>query len=103
MLQRLRYRKVGDNYVSIGNVKNVNGHEFVVGFSGGDPKTPCTGFIKSAHDDTVKIPLEATSHHKIKIKIKKALSKLGCAFNVEARKKRKQINETQSETTESNS
>lgn len=88
MIKRLRYQQVGENYVSIGTVKNINGHEFVVGYSGLDPKQPCTGFIKSAHDDTVKIPLEASSHHKIKIKLKKALIKLGCQFEQEGRKKR---------------
>jgi len=88
VLKRIRYQKSGDNYLCIGNVKNIDGHEFIAGFSGGDPKATTTGFIKSLGDDTTKILLEATSHHKIKIKIKKALIKLGCQFDREKRKPR---------------
>lgn len=88
MTQRIRYQKVGENYVSIGTIKNIDNHEFIAGFSPVGENGMCAGFVKSAHDDTTKLPLEATSHHKIKIKIKKALIRLGCQFSMEKRKPR---------------
>jgi hypothetical protein len=85
MLKRIRYQKTGDTgYICIGTIKNVDSHEFIAGYSA-DGKI---GFIKSVGDDTTKITLQATSPHKVKIKIKKALIKLGCQFDSEKRKPR---------------
>jgi len=87
--KRIRYVKDSNgNFISQNYVKNDSGHEFRAGFVGGDAKNPTKGFVKSVGDDTTHITLEATSHHKIKIKIKRTLSKLGCTFEKEVRKPR---------------
>lgn len=86
MNKRLRYIKdTAGNSITQNHVKNINGHEFRAGFVAGGK----AGFIKSVGDDTTHIQLTATSPHKIKIKIKKALMKLGCVFEKETRKPRK--------------
>ncbi len=85
MNKRLRYIKdTSGNCITQNHIKNVNGHEFRAGYVSGGK----VGFIKSVGDDTTNIQLTATSPHKIKIKIKKALSKLGCQFEKEVRQPR---------------
>lgn len=58
-------------------------------FLGGDKKSPTSGFVKSIDDDTTHIKIEASSHWKIKIKIKQILVKLGCKFDIEKRQPKK--------------
>ena len=90
MIQRLKYIKdANGNFLTQSIVKTIDKIELRAGFVGGDPKNPTTGFIKSVGDDIVNIQIVASSHWKIKIKIKKALIKLGCQFNTEKRKPRK--------------
>lgn len=85
MNKRLRYIKdVNGNCITSNYVKNDGGAEFRAGFIA-DGKA---GFIKSVGDDTTDIKLTATSAHKIKIKIKRALVRLGCVFEKETRKPR---------------
>ncbi len=92
MIQRLKYIKdVNGNFLTQGIVKTIDRMELRAGFIGGDPKSPTTGFIKSVGNDTINIQLQATSHWKIKIKLKRALIKLGCQFNTEKRKPRKVV------------
>jgi hypothetical protein len=86
MVNRIRYVKDSNgNFISQNYIKNESGHEFRVGFVDG---SPTKGFVKSVGDDTTHITLEATSPHKIKIKIKRTLTKLGCTFAKEVRKPR---------------
>lgn len=85
MNKRIRYVKdqLG-NCITANYIKNDGGAEFRAGFIA-DGKA---GFIKSVGDDTTNIQLSATSPHKIKIKIKRALLRLGCKFEKEQRKPR---------------
>ena len=86
MNKRIRYIKNTDgNSITVNYIKNTDGHEFRAGFIASGK----AGFIKSVGDDTTHIPFTATSPHKIKIKIKRALIKLGCQFETEVRKPRK--------------
>jgi hypothetical protein len=86
MNKRIRYIKdINGNFISQNYIKNEAGVEYRVGFVAG---SPTKGFVKSVGNDTTHITLEATSPHKIKIKIKKTLAKLGCHFDKEVRKPR---------------
>lgn len=77
------------NFNSKNYITNDGYVRFRVGYLGGDMKAPTAGFVKSVDDETTHIKIEATSHWKIKIKIKKALKELGCKFDVETRKPKK--------------
>lgn len=91
MTQRLKYIKdINGNFLTQGIVRTVDRIELRAGFVGGDPKSPTTGFIKSVGGDAVNIQIQGSSHWKIKMKLKKALIKLGVQFNIETRKPRKQ-------------
>ena len=86
MNNRIRYVKDSNgNIITQNYIKNEAGEQFRAGFVGGDPKSTTNGFVKSVDDDTTNITLKATSHWKIKIKIKKALAALGCLFQKEKR------------------
>lgn len=88
MAKRIRYQlDSNNNWVSADYMRDKEGRYYRAGFLGGDPKTPTKGFVKSVDSDAVHLTLEATSHWKIKIKIKKALQKLGCSFEKEVRVK----------------
>ena len=90
MIKRIKYIKGLDgNFISQEIIKTVDRIELRAGYVGGDPKTPTVGFIKSVGSDTINIQIPASSHWKIKIKLKKALQKLGCIFSTEKRQHRK--------------
>lgn len=90
MTQRLKYIKdTNGNFLTQGIVKTIDKIELRAGFIGGDPKSPTVGFIKSVGDGIINIEIKASSHWKIKIKLKKALIKLGVQFDSEKRKPRK--------------
>lgn len=94
-IKRIRYvEDANGNWVTQDYLRTEEGREFRAGFVGGDPKTPTQGFIKSVDNDTTHLTLQATSHWKIKIKIKRALEKLGCKFEKEGRKPRKSTTDT---------
>ena len=82
--KRLKYFKQTDGTYKTDNIKNIDNYPLVAGHSA-DGKS---GYIKSVGDETINIELTATSLHKIKIKIKKALIRLGCRFDTEERIKR---------------
>lgn len=83
--KRIRYVKdTNGNGITQNYVKNVNGTEYRAGFISNGK----AGFVKSVGDDTTHIQLVSTSPHKMKIKIKKVLQKLGCQFDSEMRAKR---------------
>jgi hypothetical protein len=83
MNSRIRYIKdINGNFISQNYIKNVDGTQYRIGFVVG---VKTAGFIKSVENDTTHITLEATSPHKIKIKLKKTLVKLGCEFASERR------------------
>lgn len=85
MLKRIRYVKdANGNYVTQSYVKNESGEEFRCGFLASGKH----GFVKSVDDENKNVPLEASSPHKMKMKIKRTLNKLGCLFAKEERKKR---------------
>lgn len=85
MNKRIRYVKDSEgNAITANYIKNDGGAEFRAGFIA-DGKA---GFVKSVGNDSTNISLTATSPHKIKIKIKRTLSKLGCQFEKEQRKPR---------------
>lgn len=85
MNKRIRYIKNEQgNCITQNHIKNVAGSEYRAGYIAGG----LAGFIKSVGDDTTHIQLTATSPHKIKIKIKRALVKLGCQFETEKRQPR---------------
>ena len=85
MQQRIRYIKDDNgNYVTYNRIKDESGGEYRCGFLS-DGKH---GFVKSTHDTSVNVPLKASSPHKMKMKIKKTLVKLGCLFKKEERQKR---------------
>ena len=86
MIKRIKYIKDSNgNYTSQNYVKNQDNVFLRVGFV---PGVPTKGFVKSVDNDTIHITLTATTPHKIKIKIKKTLAKLGCIFEKEKRKPR---------------
>ena len=90
MTKRIKYTKdANGNFLTQDILKTVDRIELRAGFIGGDPKTPTTGFIKSVGTDAVNIQVEASSHWKVKIKLKRALIKLGCQFDSEKRKPKK--------------
>ena len=90
MGNRIRYVKDSNgNIISQNYIKNEVGDQFRAGFVGTDPKSPTNGFVKSVSDDTTNLTLSASSHWKIKIKIKKALKALGCLFTKEVRNRKK--------------
>ncbi len=81
-IKRLKYIETGDgSFISKQIVKTIDKIELLVGYT---PGTPTKGFVKSL-DKIINIELEATSPHKIKIKIKNALIKLGVRFDSETR------------------
>lgn len=83
MNSRIRYIKdINGNFISQNYIKNIDGTEFRIGFVVG---VKTSGFIKSVENDTIHVTLEATSPHKIKIKLKNTLIKLGCQFAEEKR------------------
>lgn len=87
MIRRIRYKKDSTgNFISVDVIKTMDRNELRAGFLGGDPKAATTGFIKSVGSDAINIKLTASSHHKIKIKIKEALTYLGVNFASEKRK-----------------
>jgi hypothetical protein len=85
MNKRIRYTKDSNgNVITQNYITNINGVVYRAGYI----STGKAGFVKSVDDDTTHIQLTATSPHKIKIKIKKTLEKLGCQFEKELRKPR---------------
>jgi intein-encoded DNA endonuclease-like protein len=85
MNKRIRYVKDSNgNTITQNYIKNVNGSQYRAGFIAGGK----AGFVKSVDDDTTHIQLTSTSPHKMKIKIKKTLEKLGCQFDKEIRQPR---------------
>lgn len=94
MNKRILYIKDNNgNYASANYITSKDGIRYRVGFLGGDKKAPTAAYIKSADSDALNITLKASSHWKIKIKIKKALIEIGCVFDKETRKPRKILTE----------
>lgn len=90
-MKRIRYIKDSSgNYITQGNVRSETGQEFRCGFTA-DGKN---GFVKPLDEDIRPVTLQASSPHKMKIKIKKTLAKFGCTFSKEERKKRNEADTT---------
>lgn len=86
MVKRIAYIKNTDGtFKSKGVVRNKFGHGYNVAII----STGRAALITSADSSITQIQLVATSFHKIKMKIKKALIGLGCEFEPEVRKPRK--------------
>lgn len=89
MAQRLKYVKVSETeYKTEGYVKTYAKGEVIAIFD----TTTNTFKIMSPMGTAVYVEGAATSPHKIKIKIKEALLKLGAQFEKETRQPRKQPN-----------
>jgi hypothetical protein len=86
MTKRIVYIKNQDGSLkSKGEIRNKFGHGFVVAVI----STGRAAVITSSDSTITQLTLTATSFHKIKIKIKKTLTELGCEFEPEVRKPRK--------------
>lgn len=82
MNKRIRYVKwIPGKFRSGQYIKSADGAEYCVVLSDDN-----TGYVEKIGVD-FKIPIKGTSMHKLKIKAKETLVKLGCAFEAETRKK----------------
>lgn len=89
-MKRIRYIKDNNgNYLTREVIKTKEGISLRAAYQGGDLKQPTKGFIRAVGSDAINIELQGASHHKIKIKIKRALEELGAIFGEESRKARK--------------
>lgn len=90
MAQRLKYVKISDNeFKTEGYIKTYTKGDVVATFE----ISTNTFKIMSPLGTSVYVEGTATSPHKIKIKIKQALLKLGAEFEKETRQPRKRQNE----------
>ena len=87
MNKRLRYYSDGTDFKLRFTAVSEDGERYIVWYSGkGSQKTETKGWIQLESGELPALEFTATSHHKIKIKLKRALEKLGCKFEKETRK-----------------